>query len=336
MATPIVWWTEPWNLGPPVDVMGTWNLWQPVALLAVTVAFLVVALAYMLGAFTNLEGLKKWAKAEFYQAMASAVLVVFLLFMMDVMVNQGFQTMIGGINPYKKAYYYLDGVTQSLYSIYGNVYAVDLPLEFLKSFTFYFNAAGLSYSPFELFLSPVIEQLHFQANVVTIAAIATSAQRALIHFFYNTGFSIFIPAGVLLRIFPWTRGAGGLLIALGIGLSIVYPVMFTYVALMAENPSEVQNQANQLGNSIGGFDLTQYNACASNFTQATEVSTQRVLSPQLRNASAWILGWLSTVWLKIFYYPMLVLVVTFTFIRTIAPLLGADITEIGQGIMQIL
>jgi len=40
--------------------------------------------------------------------------------------------------------------------------------------------------------------------------------------------------------------------------------------------------------------------------------------------------------LKIFYYPMLVLIVTFTFIRTISPLLGADITEIGQGIVRLL
>jgi hypothetical protein len=169
-----------------------------------------------------------------------------------------------------------------------------------------------------------------------MAAITTAAQRALLHLFYNTGFSIFIPAGVLLRIFPWTRGAGGLLIAIGIGLSIVYPVMFTYVSLMSENPSEVKNQANQLGNSIGGFNMSDYGACASDFQTATDVATTRVLSPQLRNASAWILGWLSGLWLKIFYYPMLVLIVTFTFIRTIAPLLGADITEIGQGIIQIL
>ena len=336
MATPIIWWTEPWNMGPPVDVNGVWNIWQPVAMLAVMSAFAIVSLAYMLSVFFNIDGLKKWAKAEFYQACASAVLVAFLLFMMDVMVNQGFQTMIGGMNPYKKAYAYLDGVMASLDAIYRSVYTVNFPLEFLKSFSFYFNASGLDFSPFELLLSPIIEQLHFQAHVVTIAAISTAGQKALIHLFYNTGFSLFIPAGVLLRVFPWSRGAGGLLIALGIGLSIVYPVMFTYVALMSENPSEVQNKANQLGNSIGGFNMSDYGACASDFSTATDVATHRVLSPELRNASAWILGWVSGVWLKIFYYPMLILVVTFTFIRTISPLLGSDITEIGQGILKIL
>lgn len=331
-----VWWTEPWNMATPVDVAGTWNVWQPVALIAVITAFLFVAVSYMLGTVFNLEGLKKWAKSEFYQACASAILVLFLLFMMDVMLNQGFQTMIGGMNPYRKAYAYLDGVTESLYQVYKNVYTVNFPVEFATTFSFYFNAAGLDYAPFELILSPVMEQFHFQANVVTIATISTAGQRALIHFFYNTGFSVFIPAGVLLRIFPWTRGAGGILIALGIGLGIVYPIMFSYVALMSENPSEVAKQANQLGNSIGGFNLSQYGACASNFSSLTDITTQRVLSPQLRNASAWITGWLSGIWLKIFYYPMLVLIVTFTFIRTISPLLGSDITEIGQGILQIL
>lgn len=331
----IIWWTEPWG-ATPVAVEGVWNVWQPVALTAVVTAFLVVALAYMLGIALNLDGLRKWAKSEFYQALASAVIVGGLIFMMDVMLNEGFQTMIGGMNPYKKAYVYLDGVMSSLYSIYINVYRINFIIEFLTTFTFYFNAAGLDFSPFELILSPVSEHFHFQAYVVTMAAILTAFQRALIHLFYNTGFTVFIPAGVLLRIFPWTRGAGGLLIAIGIGLSIVYPIMFTFVAMMSENPSEVRNKANELGNSIGGFNLDEFGACKSDFESASDVATERALSPQLRAASAWILGWLSSVWLKIFYYPMLVLIVTFTFIRTISPLLGADITEIGQGIVRLL
>lgn len=331
----IMWWTEPWS-ATPVAVEGVWNVWQPVALTAVVTAFLIVALAYMLGIALNLDGLRKWAKSEFYQALASAVIVGGLIFMMDIMLNEGFQTMIGGMNPYKKAYRYLDGVMDSLYSIYINVYKTNFIIEFLISFTFYFNAAGLSFSPFELLLSPVSEHFHFQAYVVTMAAILTAFQRALIHLFYNTGFTVFIPAGVLLRIFPWTRGAGGLLIAIGIGLSVVYPIMFTFVAMMSENPSEVKNKARDLGNSIGGFNLDEFGACKSDFESASTVATEKALSPQLRAASAWILGWLSSVWLKIFYYPMLILIVTFTFIRTISPLLGADITEIGQGIVRLL
>jgi len=330
-----MWWTEPWSTT-PVSVEGVWNVWQPVGVVAVVTAFLVVALAYMIGVSFDLEGLRKWAKIELYQAIASAVLVGGLILMMDLMLTQGFQTMIGGINPYRKAYAYIDGVTESLYAIYVNTYRVNFILEFLKSFEFYFNAGGLSFAPAELILSPIIENFHFQAHIVTEAAIIAATQRALIHLFYNAGFTVFIPAGVLLRIFPWTRGAGGLLIAIGIGLAIVYPIMFTFVAMMSENPSEAKNKANELGNSIGGFDMSTFGACASDFNTATDVTTNKALSPQLRSAAAWILGWLSGIWLKIFYYPMLVMVVTFTFIRTIAPLLGADITEIGQGLVHLL
>ena len=105
----VVWWTEPFSVT-PVAVEGVWNIWQPVALTAVITAFLVVALAYMIGISFNLVDLRKWAKAEFYQALASALLIGGLILMMDLMLNQGFQTMIGGINPYRKAYVYLDGV----------------------------------------------------------------------------------------------------------------------------------------------------------------------------------------------------------------------------------
>ena len=335
MMFTVIWWTEPFS-ATPVAIEGVWNVWQPVALTAVITAFLVVALGYMIGVSFNLADLRKWAKNEFYQALASALIVGGLILMMDLMLNQGFQTMIGGMNPYRKAYAYLDGVMDSLYTIYTNIYRTNFVIEFLTTFTFYYNAAGLDFSPFELILSPISENLHFQAHIVAVAAVLTASQRALIHFFYNTGFSVFIPAGVLLRIFPWTRGAGGLLIAIGIGLSIVYPVMFTFVAMMSENPSEVKNQANTLGNSLAGFDMDQFGACASDFQSASDVATEKVLSPEIRAASAWILGWLSSIWLKIFYYPMLVLIVTFTFIRTIAPFLGADITEIGQGLMRII
>jgi len=330
-----MWWTEPWSMT-PVSVQGVWNVWQPVALVAVVTAFLIVALAYMIGVSFNLAGLRKWAKVEFYQALASAILVAFLVLMMDTMLNEGFQTMIGSINPYKKAYAYLDGVMDSLYPIYTSVYKANFIAEFIKSIGIYSNGMGLDYAPFELFTSPIVEYLHFEAHIVTVAAIITSTQRALLHLFYNAGFTVFIPAGVLLRIFPWTRGAGGLLIAIGMGLAIVYPTMFTFVAMMSENSSEVKNKATELGNSIGGFDMTKFGACACDFQSASDVATTKVLSPQLRNSSAWLLGWLSGIWLKIFYYPMLVLLVTFTFIRTISPLLGADITEIGQGLVHLL
>ena len=330
-----IWWAEPWSTT-PVSIEGVWNVWQPVALVAVVTAFLVVALAYMIGVSFNLAGLKKWAKVEFYQALASAILVAFLVFMMNVMVNEGFQTMIGGINPYKKAYAYLDGVMDSLYPIYMSVYKVNFIVEFIKSIGFYWNAMGMHYEPFDLFTSPLVDYFHFEAHIVTMAAIFTSTQRALIHLFYNAGFTVFIPAGVLLRIFPWTRGAGGLLIAIGIGLAIVYPIMFTFVAMMSENPSEVKKQAGTLGSQLGDFDLTQFGACACDFESATNVASTQILSPAIRTSSAWLLGWLSGIWLKIFYYPMFVLLVTFTFIRSPAPLLGADITEIGQGLVHLL
>jgi len=330
-----MWWTEPWSTA-TVDIQGVWNVWQPVALVAVVTAFLIVALAYMISVSFNLAGLRKWAKVEFYQALASAILVAFLVLMMDVMLNEGFQTMIGGINPYKKAYAYLDGVMDSLYPIYTSVYKVNFIAESISSFDFYWNAQGMDVRPWQLLAGPFVEYFHFEAHMVAMAAIFTSTQRALLHLFYNAGFTVFIPAGVLLRIFPWTRGAGGLLIAIGIGLAIVYPIMFTFVAMMSENSSEVKNQANALGNQIGGFDLSKFGACSSDFSAATDVATTKLLSPQIRNSSAWLMGWLSGIWLKIFYYPMLVLLVTFTFIRTVSPLLGADITEIGQGLVHLL
>jgi hypothetical protein len=301
---------------------------------AVLVSFSLATLAYMVSVIFELRGLRNWAKAEFYQALASAVIVSGLMLLTTLMFNVGVKAMIGtDINPFQRSMDYLDGVLKELSSLYTSTYDQNFLFELLPTFTFYINAAAFSIKPFFWLTPTVITKNHLITQLITTVAITTSFQKALIFFFVNTGFAVFLPLGVILRAFPLTRGAGGLIIAIAIGFFIVYPVMFTYVSLMSEAKPTVEEITGSM--TFGGLELGQFSAGAIDFENATEFANS-ALNPQVAQKVDFIFGWLGPVAIKIFYYPVVVFMVTLTFIRTISPLLGADITEIGQGLVKLI
>jgi len=300
---------------------------------AVLISFLIATLAYMVSVIFDLKGLRNWAKSEFYQALASAVLVVALISLSYVMFDVGVRAMIGSIDPFQQAQNYLDGVLSDLSSLYVSTYDFNFLFEILPSFTFYINAAAFSIKPFFWLVPTLITKHHLVTQLVATVTVTASFQKALIFFFINTGFAVFLPLGVILRAFPFTRGAGGLLIAIAIGFFIVYPVMFTYVSLMSESKPTAEEIAGSL--TFGGLDLEQFSAGAVDFENATEFANV-ALQPEAAQKVDFIYGWLGPVAIKIFYYPVVVFMVTLTFIRTISPILGADITEIGQGLVKLI
>jgi hypothetical protein len=281
----------------------------------------------MVSVIFDLRGLRNWAKSEFYQALASAVIVAGLASLCFIMFDVGITAIIGANkDPFQLSQQYIDGVLTDLSSIYVSTYDTNFNYEILPTFSFYINAAAFSIKPFFWLTPIVITPNHLVTQLVTFVTITASFQKALIFFFINTGFAVFLPLGIILRTFPFTRGAGGLLIALAIGFFIVYPTMFTYVSLMSEAKPKIEDITG--GNTFGGLDLDQFSAGAIDFENATE--------PEVAQKVDFIFGWLGPTAIKIFYYPVVVFMVTITFIRTISPLLGADVTEIGQGIIKLI
>lgn len=97
------------------------------------------------------------------------------------------------------------------------------------------NNVGIIFEPF-LGLDPVISVLNNQMNIFLGIITLYVGLAFLIIFIYNV-FPIFLYAGVLLRSLPWTRPAGGSLLAFFIAFYIIFPALIY--------PFEI--------NSIGGF-----------------------------------------------------------------------------------
>ena len=316
-------------------VAGSWEVWGPIALLAVFVSFLVVALAYMLGIGFDLQPLRMWAKSEMYQAIANAVIVASLIMLVTLATDRGLALILGqAINPFNMAYGYLLPLIAQLQNLYAVNYATCFPIEVLASYNVYNNAAPHIMTYLMFFLKPlIIEPLHIANYFILQALIMAWFQVALLNFFQKAAFATLLPLGVILRIFPFSRGTGGLLISMAIAFYFVYPIMFGFISMMSED--EIALRAAMGGDTGVGVDAALYNACDQDIEGAVregEAQTDPAVISKINERYSF----LPPIVMKIMFYPLVVFAVTFTFIKMASPLLGADVSEVGQGLVRLI
>lgn len=328
----------PWYSTQYEKIGATWTEWGPTAVLAVSVAFLFVALAYMIGIGFDLHWLRVWAKSEFYQALASAILVGSLLLMTATIFDEGVGRILGeGVNPFTVALSYLDNLEVTLQNYYNIYYWCNFPTEALSSFSFYENVVGID-MPLFFFLKPLrVEPLHIANSYIVQSLVLLSMWREVILFFRDAAFATFLPLGVFLRIFPPTRGAGGLLIAIALAFFIVFPTMFAFLALMSEDETALSAQLIDIRDACTGItiDTSSFRCCDRDLDSVAQISEEQSdpsVIAEVNSGQAYLPGIL----LKLLFYPIVVMAVTVTFIRTLAPLLGSDISEIGQGLIRLI
>lgn len=318
------------------QLQAQWHTWGPIALLAVMVSFLIVAVAYMIGIGFNLRELNMWAKSEFYQAMASAALVVFLLSITYVMLDEGLAHIIGvHINPFRQAYDYLHELIITLEFWFNYNYAWVAPLEAAASLAIYQNAVGFVVYPL-VFLKPlIIEPLHFINNYIIQVLLVCYMQLALLGFIQRSMFNVFLPLGVILRSFPPTRGAGAFMIAFAIGFFIVFPTVFSFILQMTEEKQELESRLAVDEVETLGVNLEEFNACESDFEALSEFA-EKTTDPEITSKINQYASFLPDIIMKMVFFPMVIFGLTISFIRMLAPILGADISEIGRGLIKLI
>jgi len=236
-----------------------WKIYQPVAMIAVLLSFLVASLLYGFGIILNNERLRNYGMAEFLESAASLLMVIFFLLGLQILVNVfyfPFQTE-SGITPEQKQvvkigpFAYLDAKLAHIQEIANKTYiALSTTLYYLTEISSFelsspseWGTAGsstlLKYGPsvisgvgallkiYQRVLNTFITIFAELANFTLGGIKAISLQRALLKFFAVSALVVFLPMGVVLRIFPPTRGAGGVLIAIAFSFFFIFP--FTYL-----------------------------------------------------------------------------------------------------------
>ena len=231
-----------------------------VSMIALTLSIDVVAIGYILSRIFSGAGLKGWMEREYYEIAKTMILIAsifsILLFMSSMAViisgqsssNSYASNLAGLVN---SGEIYLSGVNNSIACAYDSVAKLSIGIGALTSLTIeYYDPTppvpypdgiplpylitGVAFSPagptnemltpysitvrnYESILSDTIVIVLFPISLMI------GSEIALLPYIVKIGLLLVIPMGLILRSFPFVRGVGGVLIAIGIGLAIIYP-----------------------------------------------------------------------------------------------------------------
>ncbi|VVB73409.1 Uncharacterised protein [uncultured archaeon] len=210
--------------------------WELMVAAAVLAAYLVVGFAYMIGEGFSLPEMRGWASNEAYQITAVLVLVVLVFITVrienSVFESFGFSPTPTNPNPAIVAgEQFLDISREYLVSVASASYSANMVMiAVLKKFS-----TGLTSNNFIDFRDPA-EQLYRSAKDMIGTAVGgihisiglMTAQRWFLDLIARSAFTIFLPVGILLRTFTFSRGIGAFFIAVSISFYIVYPLTFLF------------------------------------------------------------------------------------------------------------
>ncbi len=349
-------WSDTGNLHyfdqtPPTGWRSDHN-WLPIALLAITMCVLFNTLVYVLGRVFSLPNVQRFAQAEFLQVTASALMIVGILFMLQT----GFDYIAapGGILPSgttilcngasQDVYHYQQGpmsIVQCklqekisyVQSLYDQAWANNAAVEPLTTNCYYLLGVPVYCFDWDSALHAKMEQSHYLANKLVPLGISLAGQFMFVQYLANNMLAVFLPIGLILRIFPFLRGIGGLMIAIAIGFYFVFPI--AYILL---DPSTVRPSADSIIPS-GGQKL---NACYNTFSGMVTSLTQSQLqssqpAPGATLPTAQELGAeLAKLQIEGFFNPLAALAAALMFISIAAPLLGGDSGEIMHFLTKVI
>ncbi|MBU0586204.1 hypothetical protein KJ780_01700 [Candidatus Micrarchaeota archaeon] len=193
--------------------------WQDLSIIAILASIFVLAIMYAVGHGLEMNDLKFLAKEELVQVGATALLVVcfsaLVLMFQDLHMNSTV-AVTESINNIK--------VMGQGFEAAGN----QIGKEASKSTWCSMAAVGFNISPCGGFrmISPVIS---LAMQVVATALAELQGLLTLMNFVNAWLFPILFPLGLFLRAFKYTRGAGGLLMALGISAYLVLPLVYVTI-----------------------------------------------------------------------------------------------------------
>ncbi|MBM3229909.1 hypothetical protein FJZ26_05735 [Candidatus Parvarchaeota archaeon] len=316
--------------------------WESLIILASFSTFFLVTLFYMLAYAFNLQNLKKWCKAEYMEVLATLVIALLLIGFIDIglgatssftrnVVNAAGLSNYGtGSNPspFDITRGYLNESIGCIKSVYRVMYAYNFYVEFLEKISQ--DIGGTEPVAGTWYKAGLVSLFHYLANRVTYVLVFQYFQFRLTDFFEATMLTLFLPVGLILRTFPLTRGVGGFLIALAIGCYIIFPLSYLMIIAIQGNVAggcNIQNLPVIKPNTI----------CPGSLPQAyMQLQRENKDINSIADAASVIANYIGTITMQSLFYPLIALIMVFTFVRQTSKLLGADLAELGHGLVKLI
>ncbi len=329
---------------------GDIGAWLPIVSLVITISFIITTLFYTISLAFNLNNLKMWAKSEYMQLIATVLIVAFFVAAFNVtetivigaVTNMGeamsypggftcegtYATMHLGQH-FCAALNQIDAMMGCMKSLYNDIFWVNSFIEPIeKMYTEVASSEGMGGWPF----SGAVSIMKMMAQYINFSVLMMYLQKNFLLLASQTMMTMVLPAGIILRAFPMTRGAGGFLMAAAIGFYFVMPI--SYIVTLAifgkvNSDCEIQVPAAFAGEDenchVSRVDLMQDKSFVAMVFEQGDINSwlEKIENNWARRLHA-------------LFLPLIVLTITFTFIRSTASLFGADVMEFSRGLVKLI
>jgi hypothetical protein len=255
-----------------VDLSGGTFLggWVSAALVALLVSFGIIAIAFAIGIGFDYKELEEWAKKEMYEIFISGLIVGILVAFVSVLFS--ISTSLAGGDPFEVAHSNLSQMLYDTAGVYLSLFLYNMYVAAVSTLTIGFFIPiiipevlviriGSMITP-EAGFSAITTGLDTMFNLLSAMIGLLLVQQVLLDFFKVVMFKYFLPLGVLMRSFSFTRVAGATIIAVAVCAYIIYPLalIYSYGLYSSFKAVVVVGQpSNPMGNLVVGpilWDIT--------------------------------------------------------------------------------
>ena len=331
------------------------NNWQLYTMVAISICFFFNVLVYMAGKALMSEHLQKYALSEFMQVTASALMIALAAELMYGLSTGGpgggsgmdlMSEIIGtnsvvacgaapngvfsiwqndpnfGIGPLGAFRCKLQEKITVLDGAYDEVYKGNQWNEVWTSTCVIFFGIPVYCGDWDFALHKRVAEAHLIETKIVSLLVPLHALYTLATYVENNMLAVFLPAGLVLRIFPLTRGVGGLMIAIAFGMFFVWPTFYilTDPTFVKADQGLTPNSQRAVGECFTGFKGTAV-LVQNVLSQSTTTGSPETLS--IDNARELVYQ----LTISILFYPFVAFVITLVFIRAMTPLLGGDMGD---------
>ncbi len=321
--------------------------WYQMTILAIAICIFANTIVYVFGRVAHAPHVMQFAKAEFFQVTASAVMIFVLVaggaeafnyIKTSGIMPAGTTTLcygtamdVWGTGPFGIIRCHLQEKIEYTESLYNQAWLLNKDTEPLTTYSLYLFNIPVYVWDWNTELHSQMESAHYIANKLTPIGISLHAQFMFAEYLAQNMLTVFLPLGLLLRIFPILRGLGSLMVAMAIGFFFVFPIAYILM-----DPTTVRPDPTTL---IPAVDNTKANVCYTSFSGMVSTYTQ-VAPKAASDASTLDLGQVGAEMAKLqieaFFYPLAALACALLFITIATPILGGDSGEIMHFMSKVI
>jgi len=326
----------------------------PLSILAVMTAIIIHTILLMAGRAFHIRELESYATSEIMQAAATAFMAIFLIVILESALTIGANLIYGELSCGGKTISLGTGAQEigtGKKTVMDNAYEVikcrlqeraitvataqeqimDRAIGEFMLLNMQASTFGITFFKGD-WISSVYESTEkdrITNNLATVMLIGLNAQYSLADYLRINMLHVFIPLGILLRSFYFTRGPGALLIALGVGMYFIFPVFYVlldpgFVKLpMPTTPPRAPATHYCYATMSSAVSLV-------NTMQAQGTgSTSALEYGDFRNA-------LAKAYIALMLHPLVTLSITLVFVRYMMTVLGGDTYELTRMVTKVI